>query len=125
GRHLCRGGLGLDAGDQLFDSLLPGLAPSARAALHAHATGNPLFLQVLAQRVQQQRLLVASSQGLAPRGSGCSPDVPRTLRELVAAQVDRLPAEARRLAQVAAVIAGGDRPVPLWLSGDERGGARA
>lgn len=108
-------GLNPTAGDTLIDSLLPGLAPATREALHAHATGNPLFLQTLAQTVRQQRLLVASSQGLALRGSLASLDIPRTLRELVAAQVDRLPAEVRRLAQVAAVIAVADRTVPLWL----------
>jgi len=108
-------GLSHDAGDTLLESLLPGLAPSTRAALHSHTTGNPLFLQVLAQTVSQQRMLTKSSQGLMLSGSLMALDVPRTLRELVAAQVDRLPAEVRRLAQVAAVIAVADRTVPQWL----------
>jgi class 3 adenylate cyclase/tetratricopeptide (TPR) repeat protein len=108
-------GLSTDAGSRLLDLLLPGVAPQTREELHAHAAGNPLFLQVLAQTVQQRRMLIASSQGLVLRGSLTSLDIPRTLRELVAAQVDRLPVEVRRLAQLAAVVAVADRTISLWL----------
>jgi class 3 adenylate cyclase/tetratricopeptide (TPR) repeat protein len=109
------GGLHEEAGHALTEALLPGLALEARTALQRHAAGNPLFLHTLTQIVQQQRLLASSSQGLVLRGALAELDVPRTLRELVGAQVDRLPAELRRLAQVAAVLAMVDRRVPHWL----------
>lgn len=108
-------GLGLDAGSTLLAELLPGLSPNAESALHAYAGGNPLFLQVLAQAVHEQRLLTPSSQGYRLHAPLSTLGLPQTLQELVATQLDRLPAEVRRLAQTMAVIGQADRNISRSL----------
>lgn len=112
---LALGGLGPEAGGALIGELLPGLSATARHEIQAHANGNPLFMQALAQTIRQQRMLAPSSQGEALRAELGSLDIPPTLRELIAAQLDRLPAELRRLAQLIAVIAMAERGAPAWL----------
>jgi predicted ATPase/class 3 adenylate cyclase len=101
-------GLSAAAGAALLERLLPNLTREACAALLAHTDGNPLFLEVLAQTVQQQNVLRRTSAGLSLRASLETLGIPRTLRELVTAQVDHLPPEVRPVARAAAVIAAVD-----------------
>jgi predicted ATPase/DNA-binding winged helix-turn-helix (wHTH) protein/class 3 adenylate cyclase len=67
-------------------------------AILARAEGNPLFLEELAH--------TAMEQGNSSRMAG----VPTSLQAVLAARIDRLPLEAKRLLQMAAVI-GKDVPV--------------
>jgi predicted ATPase/DNA-binding winged helix-turn-helix (wHTH) protein/class 3 adenylate cyclase len=69
-------------------------------AILTRAEGNPLFLEELAH--------TAMEQGDSPRMVG----VPTTLQAVLATRIDRLPLEAKRLLQMAAVI-GKDVPVTL------------
>jgi predicted ATPase/DNA-binding winged helix-turn-helix (wHTH) protein len=66
----------------------------------AQANGNPLFLEELAQAVREQ------STATLPQ------TVPDTLQAVLAARLDRLPADAKRLLQAAAVI-GSEMAEPL------------
>jgi predicted ATPase/class 3 adenylate cyclase len=102
-------GLAADAGAAFAAALIPGLHPETAELLLRHAGGNPLFLEILARSVQQARALQPTPEGLLLRGSLTDLGVPLTLRELVAAQVDQLPDEVRRLARAAAVVAAVDR----------------
>jgi class 3 adenylate cyclase/tetratricopeptide (TPR) repeat protein len=76
-------------------------APCAEPVLQAivaKAAGNPLFLEELAWGVREQ--------GTLPE------EVPATVQAMLAARMDRLPAEAKMLLQIAAVIG---MEVPLAL----------
>jgi class 3 adenylate cyclase len=82
--------------------LMPGLDDSARKTIADRAEGNPLYLEELLralvdggglERHQTWTLTVKAANLLPP-----------ALENLLVARIDRLPEEARRLAQVAAVI---------------------
>lgn len=82
--------------------LMPGLDDSARKVIADRAEGNPLYLEELLralvdggglERHQTWTLTVKAANLLPP-----------ALENLLVARIDRLPEEARRLAQVAAVI---------------------
>jgi DNA-binding winged helix-turn-helix (wHTH) protein/predicted ATPase/class 3 adenylate cyclase len=75
-------------------------SPPLVQALLAKAAGNPFFLEELARNVQEQ-----GPQSLSLR-------VPETVQAVLAARIDRLPPEAKRLLQVAAVC-GPEVPFPL------------
>ncbi|MBV9786957.1 MAG: AAA family ATPase, partial [Chloroflexi bacterium] len=111
------GGLDADDGRMLLDSLIPGLAPSALRALLDHAGGNPLFLELLTQRIEQQGALRPDphGQGLVLRMLLDRLAIPRTLRELVIAQLDALPPEVRRTARAAATLAAAGQTFTRWL----------
>ena len=64
------------------------------------AAGNPLFLEELAWTVREHGRLQLP------------PEVPETIRAVLAARIDRLPPEAKQVLQTAAVI-GPEVPVPL------------
>jgi class 3 adenylate cyclase len=77
------------------------LLPEARLrALVAQAGGNPFFLEELAWRAVEQS------------GGETSGAVPETVHAVLAARLDRLPLEEKRLLQTAAVI-GTEVPLPL------------
>jgi class 3 adenylate cyclase len=91
-----------DAVEQLLSLLMPiGLEDDARADIVRRAEGNPLYVEQLlramldAAGANRQRTWTLSLSAA---------DLPPELESLLAARVDRLPAEARRLAQLAAVI---------------------
>jgi predicted ATPase len=65
----------------------------------ARAGGNPFFLEELARMVEQRN--IDPTEGL-----------PTTIESVLTARIDRLPPEAKRPLQVAAVI-GKDSVVPL------------
>ncbi|HEX9374197.1 MAG TPA: AAA family ATPase, partial [Roseiflexaceae bacterium] len=101
------GRLDTASGGALLDALIPGLAPNARSALLDHAGANPLFLELLAQRIEQQGALRPEphGRGLVLRRPLNWLAIPATLRELVVAQLDTLPPAVRRTARAAAVLA--------------------
>ncbi|HEY7493264.1 MAG TPA: AAA family ATPase, partial [Candidatus Tectomicrobia bacterium] len=68
--------------------------------LLAKGAGNPFFLEELARNVREQ----------GPQGALLS--VPETVQAVLAARIDRLPAAAKKLLQVAAV-GGSEVPLPL------------
>jgi class 3 adenylate cyclase/tetratricopeptide (TPR) repeat protein len=68
------------------------LSESLTRMILDRASGNPLFLEELARAVAEQGDLAAT------------PSVPDTLRALLSARMDRLPAAPKRLLQTAAVL---------------------
>jgi predicted ATPase len=86
--------------------------PMAEAVL-AKAQGNPFFLEELAQALGEQRLSPGGpARRATPRQSSADFRLPPTVEAVLAARIDRLSPEAKRLLQTAAVI-GMDAPVPL------------
>jgi class 3 adenylate cyclase/tetratricopeptide (TPR) repeat protein len=100
--------------DELLHALLgddPSLAP-LKQLLIARAEGNPFFLE------ESVRTLVETGALVGERGASrltrplADLQVPDTVHAVLAARIDRLPAEGKRLLQTAAVI-GTEIPLPL------------
>jgi tetratricopeptide (TPR) repeat protein len=90
------------------------IPPPLAEALLARAQGNPFFLEELAQTLVEQ---VAgsgapTSPSPLPRPAPTDLQLPSTVQALLAARIDRLPAEEKRLLQIAAVL-GTEVPLPL------------
>ena len=88
--------------------------PPLAEALLAKAQGNPFFLEELAQTLVEQDVGQGAPTGQSPRPQSSVPDLqlPPTVQAVLAARIDRLAPEAKRLLQTAAVV-GMDVPVPL------------
>jgi predicted ATPase len=85
----------------LQDILAPAQTPSDLVReVMSKADGNPFFLEELAQSVIERG---ASQQ---------SPEMPETIEAVLVARMDRLPSEAKRVLQLAAVV-GRELPVAL------------
>ncbi len=76
------------------------LAEHVLQAIVAKAAGNPFFLEELAWAMLEQR------------SSPAVPGIPDTIQAVLAARIDRLPPEEKRLLQTAAVI-GPEVPIAL------------
>jgi class 3 adenylate cyclase/tetratricopeptide (TPR) repeat protein len=87
------GGLADAEGRMLIAKILGSPTEEAGARIAARAAGNPLFLEELAAIADEAR----------------GPELPQTLRTLIAARLDLLPADAKHVAQAAAVVG-----EPFW-----------
>ena len=101
--------------DEFLQALLgddPSLAP-LKQLLIARTEGNPFFLEESVRTLVETGVLVGERGRLSP-GAGRSPSlqVPATVQAVLAARIDRLPPEEKRLLQTAAVI-GTEVPLPL------------
>ena len=88
---------------QLADALAPEIAldGEARATIVRMAEGNPLYLEELMQALIEGGRLVRERSWTLVGGDQM---LPPALESLLVARIDRLPAEARRAAQLAAVL---------------------
>ena len=88
--------------------------PPLAEAILAKAQGNPFFLEEMAQTLVEQDVVAGRADGPVTPPTSALPDLqlPPTVQAVLAARIDRLPPEAKRLLQTAAVI-GMDVPVPL------------
>jgi adenylate cyclase len=68
------------------------------------ASGNPLFVEEIVRSLMGKGVLVRMGERWASTAAYESADVPPTLHGLLLSRVDRLPADARRLLQEAAVL---------------------
>ena len=95
--------------------------PPLAEALLAKAQGNPFFLEELAQTLVEQEAGQGKPPGQASHSRSTLPDLPLppTVQAVLAARIDRLASEAKRLLQTAAVI-GMDVPMPLLQAIAER-----
>lgn len=82
-----------------------------RIFIHQHTAGNPLFVEELLQTMHAEGLLVLRGGRYELQGDAPG-TLPVSIQGIVQARLDRLPAEAKRLIQVAAVIG---TNVPLEL----------
>jgi class 3 adenylate cyclase len=98
------GPLSDDAAEELLSMLMPdGLDVEAREELIARAEGNPLFLEELLRAMIEGGVLERRHRSWAFTAVR-PPALPPALEGLLMARIDRLPDEARRLVQVAAVV---------------------
>jgi class 3 adenylate cyclase/tetratricopeptide (TPR) repeat protein len=100
--------------DELLQALLgddPSLAP-LKQLLIARTEGNPFFLEESVHTLVETGVLIGAP-GTYHLGKPLhSQQVPATVQTVLAARIDRLPPEEKRLLQTAAVI-GTDVPLPL------------
>jgi len=103
--------------DDLLTDLL-GTAPSLdtlKRTLVARTEGNPLFLEESVRALVETKALVGERGAYRLTHDATAVQVPTTVQAILAARIDRLPAEDKRLLQAAAVI-GTDVPFALLLA---------
>jgi class 3 adenylate cyclase/tetratricopeptide (TPR) repeat protein len=89
----------------------PGLAP-LKQLLIARTLGNPFFLEESVRTLVEIGVLVGTPGAYRLAQALPAIQVPATVQAVLAARIDRLPPEAKRLLQTAAVI-GTEVPLPL------------
>jgi class 3 adenylate cyclase/tetratricopeptide (TPR) repeat protein len=100
--------------EELLQALLgddPSLVPLT-PLLIARTQGNPFFLEESVRTLVETGVLVGERGAYRPFKSLDSLQVPATVQAMLAARIDRLPPEEKRLLQTAAVI-GTEVPMPL------------
>ncbi len=100
--------------EAVLDALLgpdPGLAP-LKQLLIARTEGNPFFLEESVRTLVETGVLVGEPGAYRLAQSLPTIQVPATVQAILAARIDRLPAEEKQLLQAAAVI-GTEVPFPL------------
>ncbi len=85
----------------------------------SQAGGNPLFLIEMAETIKRRNLLVCDSQSCRLCLDVDTLEIPRTIRDVLAARLDALPGSVKRIAQLAAVIGPEfSRDLLTYLAGD-------
>ena len=96
--------LSSSAMEELLAGLVPGLPAEIRDQILARAEGVPLYAVETVRMLLDRGLLVPDGSIYRPAGAIESLEVPETLHALIAARLDGLPAEERRLLQDGAVL---------------------
>jgi class 3 adenylate cyclase/tetratricopeptide (TPR) repeat protein len=100
--------------EELLHALIggdPDLAPLKRLLVE-RTEGNPFFLEESVRTLVETRVLVGERGGYKLIGALPAIQVPSTVQAVLAARIDRLPAEEKRLLQSASVV-GKDVPFAL------------
>ena len=90
--------------EELLSGLVPGLPDDLRAQILDRAEGVPLYAVETVRMLLDRGLLVQEGNVFRPAGEIETLEVPETLHALVAARLDGLSPEERRLVQDAAVL---------------------
>jgi class 3 adenylate cyclase/tetratricopeptide (TPR) repeat protein len=93
-----------DAMGELLSGLVPGLPASLHTQILGRAEGVPLYAVETVRMLLDRGLIVEDGSAYRVVGEVASLEVPETLHALVAARLDGLSAEERRLVQDAAVL---------------------
>jgi predicted ATPase len=96
--------LSSQAMEELLTGLVPGLPAEVRDRILARAEGVPLYAVETVRMLLDRGLLVQEGTAYRLTGPVESLEVPETLHALIAARLDGLTAEERRLLQAAAVL---------------------
>ena len=96
--------LSTDAMDALLSGLVPGLPAALRAKIQERAEGVPLYAVETVRMLLDRGLLVQEGSAYRPTGPVEDLEVPETLQALIAARLDALESNERRLIQDAAVV---------------------
>ncbi len=89
---------------ELLSGLVPGLPEELRDRILARAEGVPLYAVETVRMLLDRGLLAREGSAYMPTGAVEELDVPETLQALIAARLDGLPTEERRLLQDGAVL---------------------
>jgi class 3 adenylate cyclase/tetratricopeptide (TPR) repeat protein len=123
-RYFRMDGLPPETAEELMDALLgpdPSLRPLKRL-LAERTDGNPLFIEEMVRTLRETNALVGNRGGHRLAQAVDALRVPATVQAVLAARIDRLPDDLKRLLQCAAVI-GTDVPFALLLEVGDVGAA--
>ena len=90
--------------EELLEGLAPGLPEGLRGQILGRAQGVPLYAVETVRMLLDRGLLVQEGSVYRPHGEIATLEVPETLHALIAARLDGLSAEERRLLQDGAVL---------------------
>jgi class 3 adenylate cyclase/predicted ATPase len=90
--------------EELIDELLPSVGSGLRRRVLAAAEGNPLFAEEIVAHLVDQGALAHAPEGLVEVADEVAVTIPDTVRALLSARVDALPAEEKRTLQDGAVV---------------------
>src|SRR5947209_1764248 len=90
--------------EQLLDGLVPGLPDATRRQILERAEGVPLYAVETVRMLLDCKLIAERGSSYQPVGEIGELDVPETLHALIAARLDGLPPQERRLLQDGAVL---------------------
>ncbi len=93
-----------DAMEALLDGLAPGLPERLREQILARAEGVPLYAMETVRMLLDRSLLVRDGAVYRPTGEVETLEVPETLHALIAARLDGVSSEERRVLQDGAVL---------------------
>src|SRR5262249_17542573 len=93
-----------EAMETLVDGFVPGLPADVRGQVLARSEGVPLYAVETVRMLLDRGLLEQAGAGYRPTGPIEALDVPETLQALVAARLDGLDPEERKLLQDASVL---------------------
>ncbi len=96
--------LSASAMEELLSGLVPGLPPDIRAQILERAQGVPLYAVETVRMLLDRGLLARDGAVYAPAGPIASLEVPETLHALIAARLDGLSPDERRVVQDGAVL---------------------
>lgn len=97
--------LGEDASTRLIDGLLEGGVPaSLRARIIELAEGNPLFVEEMLRMLLERGVLRAVEGHWELAAAVDQVAIPRSIQAVLAARLDTLPSDEKRVAQEAAVV---------------------
>jgi class 3 adenylate cyclase len=117
--------LDAEQGSALLDALLPErrLPPETETAILATAEGNPLFVEEIVARLVETGALVQDELGWHASGDTLRLAIPDTIHGVLAARIDGLPEQERRVLREAAVIGRffWDRPLGLAVGAPDVG----
>ena len=114
-----------DTARALLEALLgdhPALHPIRRLLIE-RTEGNPLFLEESVRALVEMEVLVGERGAYRLGKDPGAIQIPATVQAILAARIDRLPADDKRLLQLASVI-GKDLPWSLLLETSEHNGGR-
>jgi predicted ATPase/class 3 adenylate cyclase len=90
--------------EELLEGLVPGLPVALRGQILGRAQGVPLYAVETVRMLLDRGLLAQQGSIYKPTGEIATLEVPETLHALIAARLDGLPPEERRLLQDGAVL---------------------
>lgn len=105
---------------ELLEGLLPQVGPELREKISGRAEGNPFFAEEIVGHLIDEGVLAREGEQIVQADSDAAVTIPDTVRALLAARVDALPGDEKRVLQDAAAVGR-----TFWLSSLEsmRGGA--
>lgn len=100
------GPLSAAANAAMADSLVAGrgLSEAQRSVIATRGDGNPFFIEELARARLEPDATRAAAATHGPSGNADEVGIPETVQDLIAARIDRLQDEPKRMLQVASVI---------------------
>ncbi len=114
-----------DSAERLVENLLhiSELPDALRARIRERAEGNPFYIEEIIRALIEQQVLRRAGERWIVEGAAASIPLPNTLRGVIAARIDRLPADAKRVLQHASVVGRFFTARVLRATGDPDGGA--